>query len=128
MSLKTRFANLANILDEKGQSDHVLAIDSPVLVGEDWDRLRAYFVDAVADIDCTFPVGGDASTLRDAIARVRREAEDAVRAGRSVLRSEEHTSELQSLIRISYAVFCLNKKLSSSMATAHPALLIVNVQ
>src|SRR3546814_2784585 len=26
------------------------------------------------------------------------------------MRSEEHTSELQSLIRISYAVFCLNKK------------------
>src|SRR3546814_5060173 len=29
--------------------------------------------------------------------------------GRSI-RSEEHTSELQSLMRISYAVFCLNKK------------------
>src|SRR3546814_5783198 len=27
-----------------------------------------------------------------------------------VSRSEEHTSELQSLMRISYAVFCLNKK------------------
>src|SRR3546814_1984268 len=27
-----------------------------------------------------------------------------------VVRSEEHTSELQSLMRISYAVFCLNKK------------------
>src|SRR3546814_1009645 len=27
-----------------------------------------------------------------------------------VCRSEEHTSELQSLMRISYAVFCLNKK------------------
>src|SRR3546814_3261155 len=26
-------------------------------------------------------------------------------------RSEEHTSELQSLMRISYAVFCLNKKI-----------------
>src|SRR3546814_8967177 len=26
------------------------------------------------------------------------------------VRSEEHTSELQSLMRISYAVFCLNKK------------------
>src|SRR3546814_6987575 len=26
------------------------------------------------------------------------------------LRSEEHTSELQSLVRISYAVFCLKKK------------------
>src|SRR3546814_6199450 len=28
----------------------------------------------------------------------------------SVTRSEEHTSELQSLMRISYAVFCLKKK------------------
>src|SRR3546814_9101660 len=27
-----------------------------------------------------------------------------------IWRSEEHTSELQSLMRISYAVFCLNKK------------------
>src|SRR3546814_8433575 len=30
--------------------------------------------------------------------------------GRRVRRSEEHTSELQSLMRISYAVFCLKKK------------------
>src|SRR3546814_10579862 len=30
--------------------------------------------------------------------------------GREMLRSEEHTSELQSLMRISYAVFCLKKK------------------
>src|SRR3546814_7511271 len=29
-------------------------------------------------------------------------------------RSEEHTSELQSLMRISYAVFCLNKKNSNT--------------
>src|SRR3546814_13760503 len=29
---------------------------------------------------------------------------------RATHRSEEHTSELQSLMRISYAVFCLNKK------------------
>src|SRR3546814_8929151 len=33
-----------------------------------------------------------------------------VRRRRRVSRSEEHTSELQSLMRISYAVFCLNKK------------------
>src|SRR3546814_9506263 len=32
------------------------------------------------------------------------------RADRIVWRSEEHTSELQSLMRISYAVFCLKKK------------------
>src|SRR3546814_3967188 len=36
------------------------------------------------------------------------------RDGRSgVRRSEEHTSELQSLMRISYAVFCLKKKISN---------------
>src|SRR3546814_9374610 len=33
-----------------------------------------------------------------------------VGAGTSHTRSEEHTSELQSLMRISYAVFCLKKK------------------
>src|SRR3546814_1866610 len=31
---------------------------------------------------------------------------------RWIMRSEEHTSELQSLMRISYAVFCLKKKKS----------------
>src|SRR3546814_3744394 len=31
----------------------------------------------------------------------------------SALRSEEHTSELQSLMRISYAVFCLKKKITT---------------
>src|SRR3546814_12215026 len=30
------------------------------------------------------------------------------------LRSEEHTSELQSLMRISYAVFCLKKKMTKT--------------
>src|SRR3546814_4921433 len=30
------------------------------------------------------------------------------------LRSEEHTSELQSLMRISYAVFCLKKKITKT--------------
>src|SRR3546814_1382036 len=35
---------------------------------------------------------------------------DQCRTGKSDGRSEEHTSELQSLMRISYAVFCLKKK------------------
>src|SRR3546814_9953017 len=35
-----------------------------------------------------------------------------VAGGNECLRSEEHTSELQSLMRISYAVFCLKKKKS----------------
>src|SRR3546814_5439517 len=35
----------------------------------------------------------------------------------TVMRSEEHTSELQSLMRISYAVFCLNKKKTTKNKT-----------
>src|SRR3546814_8646215 len=34
-------------------------------------------------------------------------------------RSEEHTSELQSLMRISYAVFCLKKKIITSIRIEH---------
>src|SRR3546814_7473803 len=37
----------------------------------------------------------------------------------SSLRSEEHTSELQSLMRISYAVFCLKKKTNSKSNSTH---------
>src|SRR3546814_1903921 len=37
-------------------------------------------------------------------------ASASFRRSRSSRRSEEHTSELQSLMRISYAVFCLKKK------------------
>src|SRR3546814_4914242 len=43
--------------------------------------------------------------------RKQRRIHDTVRE----LRSEEHTSELQSLMRISYAVFCLKKKTSPNL-------------
>src|SRR3546814_1556871 len=38
---------------------------------------------------------------------------------RGLSRSEEHTSELQSLMRISYAVFCLKKKILKKTTTDH---------
>src|SRR3546814_6735048 len=37
-----------------------------------------------------------------------------------LMRSEEHPSELQSLMRISYAVFCLKKKKKNIQKTEHP--------
>src|SRR3546814_12280387 len=43
-------------------------------------------------------------------ARAARERREEQRRGDDADRSEEHTSELQSLMRISYAVFCLKKK------------------
>src|SRR3546814_9126128 len=41
----------------------------------------------------------------------------------NVKRSEEHTSELQSLMRISYAVFCLKKKKSNHKTWSNAVLI-----
>src|SRR3546814_3711536 len=43
-------------------------------------------------------------------------------------RSEEHTSELQSLMRISYAVFCLKKEIKSTEQTYDRPTLIRNYE
>src|SRR3546814_2850047 len=79
------------------------------IVGDSVETLeiarRAYFADADA--------GGDTPLAKqvDMIAG-RNLAPDAF--GEAVERSEEHTSELQSIMRISYAVFCLKKKNNKS--------------
>jgi glutamate synthase (NADPH) large chain len=94
MSLKTRFGNLANILDTEDRRERVLVLDSPVLTGEDWARLRAYFGNGAAEIDCTFDAHGGPEKLRAAIQRIRNQAEQAVREGRSELfLTDERISE-----------------------------------
>jgi len=85
MSLKTRFANLANILDTGAQQQNVLVLDSPVLGSLEWERLRTHFGGHAALIDCTYPVDGNPDALRSAIAHVRAEAEKAVRQGKTEL-------------------------------------------
>src|SRR3546814_1391929 len=52
---------------------------------------------------------GRAGTAWRAVRMARRRRRGRPRLARQA-RSEEHTSELQSLMRISYAVFCLKKK------------------
>src|SRR3546814_6228329 len=63
---------------------------------------------------------GDVATLGDRLGHedghvsvtreIARTANAVHHLGAAHVRSEEHTSELQSLMRISYAVFCLKKK------------------
>src|SRR3546814_2084148 len=58
------------------------------------------------------PIAGS-GTGRELFGFMRVGANDAEQGASAMLagaRSEEHTSELQSLMRISYAVFCLKKK------------------
>src|SRR3546814_8496754 len=61
-------------------------------------------VHGVVDADAV-PVDG--GRLRQLVLEVH---EDLLALARADRRSEEHTSELQSLMHISYAVFCLKKK------------------
>lgn len=81
MTLRTRFGNLANILDPEGAPGRVLVLESPVLTNADWHRLRTHFGAQAAEIDCTFAAKGGPDALRAAITRIRYEAEQAVRAG-----------------------------------------------
>ncbi|MCW3835085.1 glutamate synthase large subunit [Sphingomonas canadensis] len=81
MSLRTRFGNLANILDTDAQPGKVLVLESPVLTSLDWERLRAHYERQSQEIDCTFEADGGPDALREAIRRIREEAERAVRAG-----------------------------------------------
>src|SRR3546814_6275979 len=69
----------------------------------------------VGEVGAGIVDGGEHVVGVDGAGRGQREAgqqdpEAAQAASAMGVRSEEHTSELQSLMRISYAVFCLKKK------------------
>ncbi|MEM9784820.1 MAG: glutamate synthase central domain-containing protein, partial [Pseudomonadota bacterium] len=81
MSLKTRFGNLKNVLDEDSSQTEILILESPVVTNAQYDRMVDAFGDSYRVIDCTIPVGEAQPALRRHLERVRREAEEAVRAG-----------------------------------------------
>ncbi len=81
MSLNTRLGNLTNVLDEDASQTDILLLESPVLTNAGFAAMRAYMGDAATEIDATFDADGGDESLRDAIGRIRREAEDAVRGG-----------------------------------------------
>ncbi|MGE5201332.1 MAG: glutamate synthase large subunit, partial [Acidobacteriota bacterium] len=81
MTLKTRLGNLGNILDEDASQCQLLQLDTPVLTSAEFAAMRAYMGDTAAEIDCSFAADGGEGALRDAIRRIRQEAEDAVRSG-----------------------------------------------
>src|SRR3546814_2416077 len=54
--------------------------------------------------------GDDAGEILSRLWRFHADPGRGLRRAQRAARSEEHTSELQSLMRISYAVFCLKKK------------------
>ncbi|MES0828291.1 glutamate synthase large subunit [Ruegeria sp. SCP11] len=79
MSLKTRFGNLKNVLDEDSSQTEIIVLESPFVGNAQWDILVENFNAPQAEIDCSFEPGRGA--LSAALARVRAEAEEAVRSG-----------------------------------------------
>jgi glutamate synthase (NADPH) large chain len=81
MSLKTRFGNLRNVLDEHSGQNEILVLESPFIANEEFAAMVRRFGDQVAFIDCSFPAQSDSGGLSAALERIRAEAEDAVRSG-----------------------------------------------
>src|SRR3546814_7353356 len=73
-------------------------------------------IDTIHDwgVEVVFGLPGDGI---NGIMEALRKRQDDVRFVQVRHRSEEHTSELQSLMRISYAVFCLKKKTTHLTST-----------
>jgi glutamate synthase (NADPH/NADH) large chain len=81
MSLTTRLGNLGNILEEDESQCRLLQLGSPVLTNGEFEAMQAHMGPTAAAVDCSFEIGRGDGALREAIHRVRQEAEDAVRGG-----------------------------------------------
>jgi glutamate synthase (NADPH/NADH) large chain len=93
MSLKTRFGNLKNVLDESSAQTEILVLDSPFVGNAQWEELTRNFNADLVEIDCTFAAGE--GSLRDGLDRIRAEAEEAVRSGAGHLVLTDHHSNAE---------------------------------
>src|SRR5690606_22578823 len=89
MSLKTRFGNLTNVLDESSAQTEILVLETPFLANEEFRVMAQELGASVAFVDCTFAPGEDA--LRLGLERIRAEAEAAVKGGAGhLVLTDEH--------------------------------------
>ncbi|MFK7751669.1 MAG: glutamate synthase central domain-containing protein, partial [Sedimentitalea sp.] len=90
MSLKTRFGNLKNVLDEDSSQTEIIVLESPFVGNAQFDALLTEFNAPLVEIDCTFAPG--ATALSEGLARIRSEAEDAVRSGAGhIILTDQHS-------------------------------------
>jgi len=134
MSLKTRFGNLRNVLDESSEQTEIILLDSPFVSNSKFNEMVGHFKTTVAEIDCSFSQSGREDSLKFALEKIRAEAEDAVRAGASHLIITDHyqsaervpmpmilaTSAIHSwLVRKGLRTFCSLNVRSAECLDAH---------
>ena len=85
MSLRTRFANLGNVLDQDSSQTRVFTLESPILTNGMFAKMKELFGKTAYELDCTLPLGANGelrkNALKHALERIRSEAEDVVRQG-----------------------------------------------
>src|SRR3546814_4388162 len=96
-------ALMASVLDRPGSQEKFLTHGGKMFINNKWMDAKSG-----ATLDVFDPSTGD--VIAKVAAADQEDVDEAVKAARAAFRSEEHTSELQSLMRSSYAVFCLKKK------------------
>src|SRR3546814_1022611 len=94
-------------------------VDITIVGGEGTEGIRE-MIRPLAVVRDDRAEGWDAPPVNEALAEVGMEI-PVVNGSIRGLRSEEHTSELQSLMRNSYAVFCLKKKTPTNTRTHYTA-------
>jgi glutamate synthase (NADPH/NADH) large chain len=90
MSLKTRFGNLKNVLDEDSSQTEIIVLESPFVGNAQFSELVGAFKSPMAEIDCTFAADAGEGALQEGLERIRAEAEDAVRSGAGHLVLSDH--------------------------------------
>jgi glutamate synthase (NADPH/NADH) large chain len=85
MSLKTRFRNLGNVLEQDEKQAEVFVLESPVISTGMIERMKDHLEGRFYEIDCVFAVKDgapkDGAALARALERVKSDAEDAVLQG-----------------------------------------------
>ncbi len=95
MSLKTRFGNLKNVLDQDNSQTEILQLESPFVSNARFEAMVRHFGEAAIEIDCVFPIDAGRDALRDGLARIRAEAEEAVRAGANHIILTDHRQDAE---------------------------------
>ena len=91
MSLKTRFGNLKNVLDESSAQTEIITLDSPFVGNAQWDEVTRQLNAELVEIDCTFTP--DPGALNTELGKIRREVEDAVRSGAGhIVLTDQHSN------------------------------------
>jgi glutamate synthase (NADPH) large chain len=103
MSLKTRFRNLGNVLEQDEKQAEVFVLESPVISTGMIERMKDHLEGRFYEIDCVFAVKDgapkDEQALARALDRIRNDAEDAVLQGYNhlILTDERISADLAAI-------------------------------